>query len=207
VSVSGTGTAAARRCRGFNEAVLDRVLASDDVTTVILGAHWTLYATGTRYGREADGPVVRLREHEGGALPSAGATNEAVFGAALERTVAALSRAGKEVVILGPVPEVGRPVPWTLALAAWRGRDVDIRPGLADFDERNRIAVSTLAGLGERGLATVVFPHLALCEGEEGRCRVESGGRTLYTDDNHLTRRGAGLLARTLEGVLRQPPH
>ena len=123
-----------------------------------------------------------------------------MFRRGLERTAAALARAVKEVAVVGPVPEVGVPVPWALALAAWRGREVSVRPTRAGFEARNRAALAALAGLEGRGLATVVYPHLALCD--EARCRVEGGGRALYADDDHLSLRGAGAIEGILEGVL-----
>jgi hypothetical protein len=159
-----------------------------------------LYATGVRYGHGAGGRV-RLGDDRTDP-PSAGA-NEAVFRRGLERTAATLAGAGKEVVIVGPVPEVGSPVPWTLALAAWQGRDVDIRPTRTAFEARNRVVLSVLTGLGGRGLAKVVHPHAALCD--ETRCRVEGEGRALYSDDNHLSRHGAGAIGSLLEEAFRGP--
>jgi hypothetical protein len=197
VDVEAAGAAAAPGCREFNEAVLDLATRDDGIRIVVLAAHWSLYATGVRYGREARS---RVRLADGRTDPPSAGANEAVFRRGLERTAAALAGAGKEVVVVGPVPEVGSQVPWALALAAWHGRNVDIRPLRAAFEDRNGIVLSALAGLGRRGPARVVHPHAALCD--DARCRVEDDGRPLYVDDNHLSRRGAAAVGRLLEGVL-----
>jgi hypothetical protein len=46
-----------------------------------------------------------------------------------------------------------------------------------------------MADLGHRSLATVIYPHAALCD--EVACEVERAGRALYSDDNHLSLFGA----------------
>jgi hypothetical protein len=194
VNVEGTRTSTEDSCREFNEAVLERA-SRDDVATVVLAAHWPLYATGVRYGREAAGHV-RLGDAD--TDPAAAEANAAVLRRALERTAATLAEAGKEVVIVGPIPEIRAPVPWTLALAAWHGRDIDIRPTRDAFEARNDTVLAVLAGLVERGLVRVVHPHHALCD--DDRCRVEGEGRALYTDDNHLSRRGAEAIAARAGG-------
>ena len=183
-------------CRRFDEAVL-RLATRGDIGTVILAAHWSLYATGERVGRDT-GPGIRILDEPSGRWsPAAG---EAAFRRALEATVAALAAAGKKVVVVGPVPEVGLAVPAVLAQAAWRGRDVDIGPTPAGFAARNRIVLSVLADLEARGLARIVRPDAALCAGT--RCRVEDGGQSLYADDNHLTLHGAALVGPLLGAAL-----
>jgi peptidoglycan/LPS O-acetylase OafA/YrhL len=197
VSVGRSDAAVARACRAFNEAVLDLVSRDDGIRTVVLAAHWSLYATGVRYGRK--GGRVRLLGDDR-TEPGSARANEAVLRRGLVRTAAALAGAGKEVVIVGPVPEVGSPVPRTLALAVWRGRNLDIRPARDGFNARHHIVLSALTGIGQRELARVVYPHLALCD--EARCRIESNGRALYSDDNHLTRYGADSIGHIFEPVL-----
>ena len=158
-----------------------------------MAAHWAQYATGERYGREGE-PRLHLNDAE--ATPGSTGSNATVFRRALERTAATLRVAGKTVVIVAPIPEVGASVPTTLALAAWRGRDVDIRPAREVFDRRNAILLSAMADLEQRTLATVVYPHKALCGPQV--CRVEKDGRALYADDNHLTVYGANVIKSIL---------
>ena len=114
-----------------------------------------------------------------------------VVGAGLAGLVATaeLAAAGKRVVVVGPLPEIGLDVPSVLAQAAWRGRQVAVGPSPAAFAARNRIVLSVLADLETRGLARTIRPDTALCDAV--RCRVEESGRALYADDNHLSLHGA----------------
>ena len=185
------------RCLEANEAVLGLVLRDRNVGTVVLAAHWSLYATGVRLGRPMSD---RVWLDDTWAGPGTSPTHEAAFRHGLERIVAELAAAGKRVIVVGPVPEVNSSVPWSLALAAWRGRSADIRPTLAEFEARNRTSLSVLAELAGRGLARIIYPEVALCD--EARCRVESEGRALYSDDNHLSLSGAEVVGRLLEGIL-----
>jgi hypothetical protein len=192
--------AAPRACREVNDAVLDLVSARDEVETVVLAARWSLYATGTAFGREAERPA---RLGDDGSGPSSAEGNAAVLRRGLERTVAQLVAGGKEVVIVGPVPEIGAQVPSALARSAWFARQAAVGPSRPTFDERNRAALAALDAIDQGTPATVVYPHTALCD--EVRCRVEREGRVLYFDDNHLSRDGEALIRPLLEGALRQP--
>jgi hypothetical protein len=186
-------------CAAYNAAVLDLVRHEPGIGTVVLAGQWSLYATGTPYAARADLGV--SLEDLTAADPSQPATNEAVFRHGLSEAVRLLVEAGKRVVLIGPVPEVAAPVPWTLALAAWHDRHIDLRPARSDFALRNATALGLLGEFEERGLATVLYPDAILCDAE--RCRVVEDGRPLYADDNHLTRVGAAMLEPLFRTSLR----
>lgn len=192
VQPKGNDAQSVRQCPAFNDAVLELVRRSR-IDTVILAAHWAWYATGERYGREAERSVWLVEQETDPAAPS---SNEAAFRLGLERTAITLRAAGKRVVIVAPVPEVGTTVPGTLALAAWMGRDLDIRPARDAFEARNAVPLAAMADLAGRSLATVLYPHAALCDA--AACAVESGGRALYSDDNHLSLHGAAAIESIL---------
>lgn len=184
-------------CREINGAVMRMALRQAEIDTVVLAAHWSLYATGVRLS-QPDGRRVRLLDAR--AAGDVSPANEAAFQRGLRRTVETLAAAGKRVVLVGPVPEVEASVPWTLGLAAWRGQEVDIRPSRSEFEARNHATLSTMLRLSGLGPVTVLHPESVLCDAS--RCRVEEGGRTLYSDDNHLSVSGATSLSRLFEGVL-----
>ncbi|MFP3458668.1 SGNH hydrolase domain-containing protein, partial [Psychrobacter sp. SIMBA_152] len=50
---------------------------------------------------------------------------------------------------------------------------------------------------------TVVDPAPLLCN-DEGLCRAELDGHSLYTDDNHLSEVGARFIAPALEPLFRR---
>jgi len=94
--------------------------------------------------------------------------NDAVLARGLERTLEFLGP--REVFVVSTVPEIGYPVPQTLAQVRRLGRNVDIRPSLD--------------------------PAPGLCG--TGRCQVESGGRSLYFDEHQLSVHGAAAAGETL---------
>lgn len=195
---SSTGEQA-RGCQAFNDAVLQEIAKPGGPSTVILTARWPAYAEGSRPGPEAARGAVRLRDSEGTALsPEA---NRAKFDAALERTISALAAAGKSVVILGPVPEVGWNVPSVLARMAWRGPQFDIRETPAEVAARSAHFTSAVAGLSSGFPLKLVELSGGLCDG--GACAVEANGRALYSDEQHLSPDGVERLAPLLDAVIK----
>ncbi len=171
-------------CRDFNDAVLAQVLTDPAVRTVVLAARWAIWAEGTRYGQET-GPGLPLTDDDNPVDQAGG--NRGVFARGVTRSVEQLRAAGKEVVIIGPVPEAGHDVPITLAKARLGTPDATFSaaPTMAAFEERQGFVLETLIPLAARTGARIVWPHEVLCGGN--RCAVEVDGQPLYSDDDHLT--------------------
>ena len=102
--------------------------------------------------------------------------------------MAALAAAGKRVVIVASVPEVGVDVPESLARVA-QGRGRDPAPTRAAYLDRQAAAFAVFKALQERYGVRVIYPHEILCPGE--RCTIAAGGRPLYFDAAHLNYYGA----------------
>ena len=179
-------------CEPFSRAVMDAILENPGLTTVILDGRWGLYGSGTRYSGE-DGASVYLTDHQTEAVSYA--ENAAVFARGLARTVDALVQAGKQVILVGPIPEIGFHVPRLLAIAQAWGRQPPPSPTEATFLERQAVFFEVAAELADRDGLTIVLPHALLCAG--GSCRIADKGRSLYFDDDHLSTIGA----RELSGL------
>jgi peptidoglycan/LPS O-acetylase OafA/YrhL len=93
-----------RHCDAFNARVLEYLEAREDIGTVILAARWTFIVRGD-YGEDEAPYALKLIDLQG--TDSSGADNVGAFEAGLQRTVARLQALGKDVVLVGPVPEVG----------------------------------------------------------------------------------------------------
>ncbi|HEY4113085.1 MAG TPA: acyltransferase family protein [Rhizomicrobium sp.] len=187
--------AANGQCRAFNDAVAKRIAASD-IREVILAARWARDAEGTGYGDE-DQATAFLADDQSHRRSIA--ENHAVFLRGLSRTLAWLDQAGKKVVIVGPVPEVSRYVPETLAKVKYFGLRQDVRPTVAEFERRQHFVLAALAEAATRYHATMLYPHQWLCT--VGRCAVEQNGRALYVDTNHLSSYGTRLLAPKMKAA------
>lgn len=185
-------------CEAFNDRVVDLIRRDQTLTTVILVSRWTLTADGRRYLNEsgADTFVRDSQSQEAGL-----AENAAVFRRGMERTLAALRDAGKRIVVVGPVPEIGFDVPTTLARNLWFKRGFEIEPGREAFFTRQRLVLDTLQDLQRQSMFVLLQPHQVLCD--TARCKTGSNDRPLYVDDNHLSITGAAMLRPLFEPVFR----
>ena len=104
--------------------------------------------------------------------------------AALDQTIAGLERAGKRVVVVGPIPQPG----YNLASIAgrelaFRGRvESPLAQSRGAYDARFGPAEVWLAGLATR--VTVVEPSALFCD--KARCRYMLEGKPAYSDEGHL---------------------
>jgi peptidoglycan/LPS O-acetylase OafA/YrhL len=185
-------------CRHFNETVLAYVEADPGIDTVILAARWALSWHGTRFGAE-EGSEVRLADAVG-----APATNPELLERGLARTVAALERLDRRVVLVRQVPEVGEDVPSANYAARLSGRDVEalIAPTRAAYEQRTAAVHARLEAIAS-GQATVLDPGAVLCDASH--CRVTLDGLPLYRDDNHLSLRGCVAIAELFDPLFAAP--
>jgi peptidoglycan/LPS O-acetylase OafA/YrhL len=116
--------------------------------------------------------------------------NVAAFRQGFRRTIDILRAAGIDVVVVGPIPYIGWNVPSTLATMAWRKKPLPDGPPLDDFMKSERKIMPLLEEL-ERDHVNVVYPHERLCA---VTCLIHLNGEALYSDDEHLSTRGADLL-------------
>jgi len=184
------------KCNDFNHAVMDASLASDTIKIVILNARWAFYAHGSSYKVEARrNPVIADDQ----AVSSTIAGNRAVFVRGLRRSLAALTKAGKKVVIIGPTPEIGWTVPKTLAMQQYTRRYWRISPTYEEFLERQAFVISTLVEVAAEYGAELVFPHEVMCD-KQG-CSVLRDDHVLYSDSHHLSATGANSIYKIFEPI------
>lgn len=163
-----------RDCAAFDSTMLDWLLASPEIRRVVLVSRWAA-----------------LRDEKS----AAAAEN-------LAEVVKRLSAAGKEVWLVGPVPDVKTLVPRALYLKSLGlAEDYELRPREDQFKATQSRTLAVLEELARLPEVSLVLPHEVLCA--DGWCEVVRDGRPLYFDDNHLTTFGAKLVARTLEPAFR----
>jgi peptidoglycan/LPS O-acetylase OafA/YrhL len=183
-SEKGTTT----RCADVMNRVLADTAANAAIRTVILASRGPLYTTGSGFGEvERHNRYIRDRRDPG---------NERypeVFAHAMERTLALLASAGKRVVMVLDVPELGfdpracvelRPL--TLA---WKPRTPCAVPREV-ANARNQDYRALVRSVASRFPDVTVFdPWPALCD--EASCWAQKDGVMLYRNDDHLTLEGA----------------
>jgi peptidoglycan/LPS O-acetylase OafA/YrhL len=185
-------------CRAFNDSVLAMILRHKEITTVILMARWGKAAQGTAYGNEGNG-FVAIGDDDAHAMKPA--DNAAIFERGLKRTVAVLRANGRQVLLVGPVPEIGFTVPQVLArLAQEHRQNVVVSPPAAKFYAREKEVLPLFHAMAEAKGVTAVFPHDYLCK--SGRCAVRKNGIPLYRDEHHLSAYGATELEPLLDRAM-----
>jgi len=173
-------------CRTFNDAVANLLRRRSDIRLVILAARWSRTALATPYGHE-EGNLAWLSD--GSSATQSFEENKSVFRRGLDRTLGLLKQQNKEIVVVGPVPEVGWNVPDTLAKLGILHSTFDIRPKIAQFESRQAYFRQTIESLRKKYALTSVWPSSILC----GRtnCEVQRGGNPYYGDAHHLSVFGA----------------
>ena len=189
-------------CREFNAAILDRITSEPGIDTVILAARWTLATNGNRYKNESGSNVTLADEDPA----TSGTANAVLFERGMARTLSALDKLGKRVVLVGQVPEIGYDVPSSNYSARLTGRDVEamIAPTRTEYLERSRIVQAVLSRVSANYDLVRLEPADVLCPGE--RCRVVIDDTPLYRDDNHLSLRGNVLVADLFDEVFVDTP-
>jgi hypothetical protein len=156
-----------------------------DMPLVILSARWALAAEGSRPAGEPGTAAILARPGQRGENPD---KNFSLFRPGLEDTVSAILETGREVLLVGDVPEFGWSVPERLADHLRYGTPLPKIPTLDDVARRNRRADDVLSELAEQ--PGVQFLRIAplLCEPE---CEFARDGKPLFRDDDHLSRTAA----------------
>jgi peptidoglycan/LPS O-acetylase OafA/YrhL len=186
-------------CAEFNASILKHVGGRPEIETVILAARWAIVSNGTRYKNES-GRSMSLVDLDSGETEAG--DNAALFELGLRRTITALEKLGKNIVLVTQVPEVGHDVPSATYSAKLTGRDVNamIAPSIAEYRERTSTVTRVFNAIqAEQGL-TIVDPSQLLCEGQG--CRVVMDGTPLYRDDNHLSLRGCVFVSSLFDTVI-----
>lgn len=113
---------------------------------------------------------------------------------------------GKRVVLIYPIPEIGRDVPITMAKAKLFGFDLqDISVSYKAFRKRNSTVIKAFDELGQLPGLIRVWPSSVLCNTFiKDRCAAIIDNRPFYYDDSHLSNTGAALVVREIMKVLKE---
>ena len=185
-------------CAGVNDAIVGYLDLIASIRTVILAGRWGLWAEGSPYKHEG-GQGASLVDASGVATD-----NHAAFAAGLERIVAKLIATGKQVWLVGPIPEIGYDVPRTLYFDSRSvSRRIHIRPTRQEFDDRQAFVMTLFADIAQKHNVQIVWPHKFLCD--DHFCRVQQDGHPLYIDDQHLTRSAAISMSVIFDPIFTAP--
>lgn len=129
--------------------------------------------------------------------------------AGLRKLIERLLAMGRDVVLVGCVPEIGRDVPRAFVLARrlpWIVDFTRIPPTRAEFERRQAEAMAMLARVSGDRRIPLVRLDAALWD-KSGKAVVIHDGRLLYRDDDHLSGDGARYVAGMLDQAFDRISH
>ncbi len=107
------------------------------------------------------------------------------FADALVNAMCKVTRTGRKVFVVQPIPEMPFDVPSHMARAAMlTGRVDDVSLSVSDYHHRNRGVLEMLMRAKQECGVVLLDPTIQLCA--DGRCAGSIDGRPLYIDDDHL---------------------
>lgn len=114
-----------------------------------------------------------------------------------------LQKAGKRVFVLGPIPELPRPVQQNIVAGQFKD-DPSYATGTPRtyFDARNRYALALLEALPWGDRLIRIDPVTALCDND--RCRAVIDHEAMYFDDDHLSVAGARRVLKPLTAYMNE---
>lgn len=189
-------------CKTYVQNALSYITYRSQAQTVVITARFAVYLYGNTH---AFGPAETLGVNYTQFLaidgvPLVEQDPLAAFTSRFEETVRRIRQAGKDVVIILPVPEVAFNVPDVVALQLHRGLSVDGFSHISEmYDMRQSAIVSAISDVAVRTGSVTVDPMPLFCSGSA--CRTTIAGRPLYYDDDHVSELGAELISEFLFAV------
>jgi peptidoglycan/LPS O-acetylase OafA/YrhL len=204
--VRTAGLSANVDCIRQTAAVKKFLLERRDIETVIFAPRWTAYLVKEKFDNGEGGAFDDRMYGEPTAPFDGDAGRRKGIVAAINREVKEFLNAGKRIVLVYPVPEVGWPVPDMAAKQIFlTGKPADdISTDYSVQKKRNAPATAVLDALGDHPNILRVRPDRILCDTFiKGRCIAHLNGVPLYYDSQHLTNAGARLIAAKIARELR----
>jgi peptidoglycan/LPS O-acetylase OafA/YrhL len=176
-------------CFRHNSATFDWVIQQAPLKQVVLASTWI-------QGRSSltDNPLIEPTPPR----------SQALFVAQFTETAKALKQAGKQVIVIGPVPAGKYHVPATLARNLLGRRPATTGLSFTLAEHRERFAYFYEAVRQAAPYIDGFFdPASVLCDSVE--CRVHDDAGAYYFDDDHLTSLGRARLDAGIRQVLALP--
>ena len=122
----------------------------------------------------------------------------------MRRAILGQRDAGKKIILVYPVPEVGwSPLDETVRRRLW-GSTTPITTSYAAYKQRNALVSALYDALVDDRTIFGVHPDHYLCSEATGRCVTQLDGHPAYIDSNHLSRFGAAPIAAEIARLIAQ---
>ncbi|CAL95871.1 acyltransferase family protein [Azoarcus olearius] len=185
--------------RWQNEALL-HIEASPHIRDVLIGFRYSAALFGDH---ASDYP--NLPDNEPRIDGQDGARSRELIWRSFSTIVERLQKAGKRVFVLGPIPELPRPVQQNIFAGQFKD-DAAYHNGTsrAYFDARHRYILNRLDTLAWSDRLVRIDPVDVLCD--NGSCRAVIDREAMYFDDDHLSVAGARRVLQSLQAYIADGP-
>lgn len=183
-----TTTRSYRFCADYNQQMLDLVKATPSVRSVVISARWTNWRIGASANPAETEVDIRLMDEDG--VASSRSDNARIWRAGFKRLIEALRMEGKEVIIVGPLPEPVFDVPQRLFVSRFGVAPKVLPLTQEGFQRRHWQVLAFFEDFEAYKGVHFLWPHRQLC-GDDGFCALMDDEGPIYFDHNHLTVNGA----------------
>jgi len=181
-------------CLQLNRAAFDFVEMNPSIKVVFLHARWAIYTDGF-YAYDRTGDVILYEEREETPETVDYARNAVLVEATLDSVVERILQTDRDVVFLGPTPEVHWDVPRRRAAEVLFGWPVPPTPTPDEVAARQAVSSAILARVAARTGSLYIPMAQSICAEE---CVLFTESEMYYRDEDHLSVLGARLRARPL---------
>ncbi len=175
---------ASHKCNAFNQSVLEYIQQHEDIEWVILAGRWALNAEGSRMTGEPGTRIsIGLDSNISDEKRDVISTSD-IFKIALTETARRLTDAGKKVLIIEGVPEIGYSVPHAYFYSEHFSTEKQAVPDKSEYLRRNKTANAIIEAVTNQYDFMRMSIFGLFCTEE---CVTEIDGNLLYRDDNHIS--------------------
>jgi peptidoglycan/LPS O-acetylase OafA/YrhL len=182
----------------YTEKVLEEITGDKEVSVVVLHGRWSVANRGRNEVPGEEPLPIYNRTFD------RSEDRDAYYLERIHYTIGKLLAAGKRVVFVGPVPEIGFDVPDFLVRQALDGESLASTAKCVDFERRHGYLLNALDSLKQQGGVTVILPHERLMAGNDVRISLDEN--SLYRDDDHLSEFGANYLENLWRPIFSRHP-
>lgn len=183
-------------CTRHNRTVMEFLQRTPSITTVFLHGRWALYTDG-KYSPSADGAGEVILYTNDQPVPGTGdyGRNTALIETILESTVNGIVVPGRQVILIGGIPEVKWDVPRRRATEILFGWPLPPVPTPDEVAARQATSTGVLERVASRTGSLYIPLAQPMCA---GGCVLFTETEMYYADDDHLSVLGARVRARPL---------
>lgn len=171
---------------------------------LIVNARWSLLMEKERFNNGEGG--IESGNSWVWDLPQAGVNYSDVMGSEIIESIQMILKAGKIVILIYPVPEMGWDVSRVLSRHLLFNSSVSQDVASVSYNrflERNKRSIAALDAIEGSENLIRIRPEEVLCDTfVKDRCVAHLNGQALYFDSNHLSNKGAELVLRKVISAL-----